>query len=303
MPDPVAYPDDPTSPAYREAVMASWRELTGRERYDPEVDEAFELDPAVYLPSPYPYCSGDPVEVGRYLGAVAWLMRTIELPPGARIVEFGAGWGHLALGLAATGYEVTAVDLNRASVGLLRERADRLGVPLRVLRAAFLDETSEEGAAVPDEVDAVVFFEAVHHCDDPLRMLDRCRSMLRPGGQLVFLSEAVYEDFHLPWGVRLDEAAVTMARQEGWLELGFRRSFFHEQLLARGFTITEHGDPSLGPYGSLLVCRLGSATEDRAIGETEPTPAAPATAPGQPPAASGSPSARGLRRWLRRRDS
>ncbi len=243
---------DPRSAAYRDQVMADWRQITGRTHYDPTVDEAFDLDPAVYLAVPYPYSSGDPGEVGRYFGAIAWFLRTVALPAGARIVEFGAGWGHLAMTLAATGFDVTAIDLNRASVDLLRERCARLGVPLRVEQHAFLDDHTTRHR----DLDAVVFFEAFHHCDDPLALLDCCRDMLAPGGQLVMLSEAVYDDFHQPWGVRLDGPAVTMAKQEGWLELGFQRSFMYRELNARGFAISEHSDPALGPYGTMQCCRL-----------------------------------------------
>ncbi len=243
---------DPRSAAYREQVMADWRRITGRTHYDPTVDEAFDLDPAVYLPVPYPYSSGDPGEVGRYFGAIAWFMRTIALPPGARIVEFGAGWGHLAMTLAATAFDVTAIDLNSASVELLRERCARLGVPLRIEQHAFLDDHT----ARHRDLDAVVFFEAFHHCDDPLALLDQCRDMLAPGGQLVLLSEAIYDDFHQPWGVRLDGPAVTMATQHGWLELGFQRSFMYRELNARGFAISEYSDAALGPYGTMQCCRL-----------------------------------------------
>lgn len=243
---------DPRSAAYREQVMADWRRITGRTRYDPTVDEAFDLDPAVYLAAPYPYSSGDPGEVGRYFGAIAWFMRTVALPPGARIVEFGAGWGHLAMTLAATGFDVTAIDLNGASVELLRERCARLGVPLRIEQHAFLDDHT----ARHRQLDAVVFFEAFHHCDDPLALLDQCRDMLAPGGQLVLLSEAVYDDFHQPWGVRLDGPAVTMATQHGWLELGFQRSFMYRELNARGFAISDYSDAALGPYGTMQCCRL-----------------------------------------------
>ena len=250
---------DARTPAYRHAVLAAWREITGRESYDAEVDEAFDLDPSFYLATPYPYSSADPVEVGRYFGAVGWFMRTVELPAGARIVEFGAGWGHLSMALASTGFDVTAVDLNRASVELLRERCTRLGIGLEITRRAFLDDHCD-GMPAAGTVDAVVFFEAFHHCDDPLALLDRCRTLLRPGGTLVLLAEPIYDGFHLPWGVRLDEQAVRMARLEGWLELGYQRAFLYRELNARGFALSEHRDESLGPYGTMIVAQRSPNT-------------------------------------------
>lgn len=243
---------DPRSQQHHDEVMAAWREVTGRTHYDATVDEAFPLDPALYLPCPYPYSSGDPVEVGRYFGAIAWFMRTVPFPAGARIVEMGSGWGHLASTLTATGYDVTAIDLNTASVDLLRDRCARLGIPLRVEHRAFLDDHGPELT----DLDLVVFFEAFHHCVEPLALLDHCCAMLRPGGMLAFLSETFYDDFHLPWGVRLDEQAVTMARQEGWLELGFHRDFLYRELNARGLALQHTESPELGAYGTLLLCTL-----------------------------------------------
>jgi len=199
----------PHSEEYAQAVMDSWSQISDREQYQPETDESFELDDADYLAFPYPYSSRNPAEVSGYLGALAHAISLIGHTPPARVVEFGSGWGHLALTMAMSGYSVTAVDLNTASVDLLRRRAAALGVPLAVEHCGFLDFE-------PDgRFDCVVFFEAFHHCHRPFELLDRCTAMLNPGGTLLFVAEAFYDGFYAPWGVRLDGSAAFMTAQEG----------------------------------------------------------------------------------------
>jgi SAM-dependent methyltransferase len=240
---------EPFSERYHAWVMGVWRAVTGRDAYRPDVDEAFDVPPEEFLRSPWPYSSGDPAEVGRYMGAIAWMLRVVEPRPGSRVVELGSGWGLLALQLAMLGCTTTAVDLNPASVRLLRARADAWGVPLEVAQASFLDFDLPE-------CDAIVFFESFHHCDRPFELIDRCRARLRPGGRILFLAEPFYDDFSCPWGVRTDGAALFMARANGWLELGYQRAFFVDALRARGFEVVEHAAADLGAHGTLLVASL-----------------------------------------------
>jgi SAM-dependent methyltransferase len=241
---------DPHSEAYAADVDALWRALDGRDEYQAERDEVFHLDLDQFLARPFPYSSGDPATVAHYLGAVAATIGALNAPTGSRIIEYGSGWGHMALALSSTGYDVTAVDLNPDSVDLLRRRAAALGVPLRVIQSGFLEFD-------PDApVDAIVFFEAFHHCAKPFQLLDRCAAQLRPGGRLLFVAEAVYDDFYTPWGVRLDGAATFMTAQNGWLELGFRRDFFTAELECRGFSVAWETLPWLGAYGTLMTAIL-----------------------------------------------
>jgi SAM-dependent methyltransferase len=246
---------DPTSAEYASAVFAAWSAITGRSTYDPTKDETFELDDRDYLARPYPYSSGSNVEVANYFGAVAAAVARARTPPPATVVEYGAGWGHLAMAFASTGYDVTAVDLNTASVDLLRRRADALGVALKVAQSDFLTFDP------PDPVDLIIFFESFHHCRQPFELLDRCVTQLAPDGRMLFVAEAVYDDFYAPWGVRLDGSAAFMAAQQGWLELGFRRDFFTEQLESRGFEVGWEVLPWLGAYGTVLTADRGGSKE------------------------------------------
>jgi SAM-dependent methyltransferase len=245
-PPPPGILADPAGETYASWVMSVWKEITGRTRYRPDVDEAFDLPLEQFLRRPWPHHSGSAVEVGNYMGAISWLFRVIQPRPGDRIVEFGSGWGLLALNLAMFGCNVTAVDLNEDSIALLRRRSELWGVSLDLVRATFLEYAASE-------CDLILFFEAFHHCNQPLELLTACRRYLRPGGRVVFLAEPIYEAFYCPWGVRLDGHAIFMARQFGWLELGFEHGYFLNQLTSRGFHVAEHKSPDLGAFGTMLV--------------------------------------------------
>lgn len=240
---------DPHSPEYRDWVLNVWRSLSGRAAYDPDVDEVFDASDQALLARPYPFSTGDGSEVGNYMGAIAWLLRVVRPRAGQRVVELGSGWGHLAVTLAMLGCETTAVDLNPSSVALLRERARGWNVELNIAESSFL------GFAPHGTYDHVVYFEAFHHCDQPFALLDKSVEMLAPDGLLVFLSDAVYDGFYCPWGVRIDGSATFMTRYAGWLELGFERGFFNDELAKRGLTSEVHWEPSLGAYGHMIVAR------------------------------------------------
>ena len=103
--------------------------------------------------------------------------------PGATAVDLGCGTGALSLPLAERGAAVTAVDLSRAMVELLEEKANRAGIggvtgvvaPVEHLRLP------------PGSVDLVVTNYALHHLrdGDKQAVVRSAASWLRPGGRLV----------------------------------------------------------------------------------------------------------------------
>jgi len=238
---------DPDSDDYAADVLRIWSRLTGRDSYDADVDELFDLDVAQYFSSPYPYTSGDPDAVSVYMGAVAHAIRLIGARPPARVVELGTGWGHLATMIASTGYRTTAVDLNPKSLALLRKRSEALGLGLDVVQSNFLDFDTDE------PVDCFVFYEAFHHCASPARLIDRCTDMLSDGGRLLFVAEPFYEWYHQPWGLRPDGHAAIMMVSEGWLELGYSFDYILELFLSRGLRAERISVDSLGPAAGLFV--------------------------------------------------
>ncbi|WP_344981420.1 class I SAM-dependent methyltransferase [Streptosporangium fragile] len=77
------------------------------------------------------------------------------LPPGGSVLDVGAGTGAASLPLAADLGELVAVDVSDAMLAELASRAERLGVPTRIIRGRWPDvaaETPEADVAVSAHV-------------------------------------------------------------------------------------------------------------------------------------------------------
>lgn len=222
------HPDDPFSEAYRRFQMDLYRRFAGRE-YD-TANEATPFDLEASVSRPFPFMTGSPATAGQHLGAVAFLLRCLRLTPGARVLEFGAGWGNTTLALAQLGMRVTAVDVDARFCALLEARARRAEAAIEVVHGDFF-----HAETVTEPFDAVIFFECFHHCADHLRLLRALHRAVRPGGHVYFGAEPILADYPVPWGLRMDGEALWAIRQHGWLELGFRESYFRAALAHTGW--------------------------------------------------------------------
>jgi len=219
-------PADPFSPDYRDRQLALYERISGR-RYG-TANEASEFDYADAATRPYPY-RASPKVAGEYLGAIAFLISTLRLPPGARVLDMGPGWGNTSLALAQLGFHVTALDVEPRFCTLISDRARRTGVTIEIVNADFFWMES-----TADHFDAIVFFESFHHCADPVRLLSALPNALARGGHVYFGAEPISPVFPMPWGVRTDGESLWAIRHHGWLELGFRDDWFREALARAG---------------------------------------------------------------------
>ncbi|MFW5973224.1 MAG: SAM-dependent methyltransferase [Bacteroidota bacterium] len=102
----------------------------------------------------------------------------VDLPPGASIIDVGAGEGRNAVYLASLGYEVTAIDSSREGLAKLRRLADRRRVSVDVDLAdvtTWAPERQWNGA--------IVTFLHLPSNDRP-RLYRAIKTALRPGGRL-----------------------------------------------------------------------------------------------------------------------
>lgn len=242
LPEPL--PKDPASAEYAAAVFALYRRVAGRS-YSP-TNEASDFNLAAAKDSPFPYQTGSATVVGEQLIAQGFLIKTMGLAPGAKVLEFGPGWGNTTLQFLQCGYQVTAVEIEANFVELIRHRC--AGYSPTLVHSDMLAFTTSE------RFDAVVFFECFHHCADHRRLLRQVKEFLRPGGLLVLASEPI-ADFAQPWCIRLDGQSLWAMRRHGWLELGFDSAYLLGYLEEEGWQVSRFTEPALGSMADVIVAR------------------------------------------------
>lgn len=101
---------------------------------------------------------------------------------GRRVLDIGCGGGILAEAMAARGAHVTAIDMAEASLAVARIHVRESGLDVEYLRA-----TAEEHAETrAGNYDVVTCLEMLEHVPDPSSVVDACRRLVRPGGQVFF---------------------------------------------------------------------------------------------------------------------
>lgn len=240
-------PADPFGPEYRAKQFALYELLAGKS-YSP-ANEVSSFDVEQYAISPFPYCHGSSDTVGNQLLAIGFLIKTMKLPKGAKILEFGPGWGNTTLALAKMGYRVTAVDIENNFVELIRKRAamERLDITLVHGDFSYIESTEER-------FDCVLFFECFHHAQDHLALMASFNRVLNENGIVCFGAEPIVEDFPIPWGLRMDGESLWAIRKNGWLELGFNKKYFCSALARHGWAGVEYRGKD-GPWSSALIAR------------------------------------------------
>jgi protein-L-isoaspartate O-methyltransferase len=244
MAPPPGRPPDPFSDAYRSWVWSVYHEVSRRGEYSTANEASpFDLDEAVS--TPYPYSTRSTNVVGEELVARGFIISTLGLAPPARVVEFGSGWGNLTLDLAATGFSVTAVEVE-GRFCTLTERRNRHPERVSVVHSGMLEFEADE------PFDAAVFYESFHHCADHLAMLEKLTSIVRPGGRVLWAGEPV-APMAYPWGLRLDGYSLWSTRTHGWLELGFDEAYFAEALTRARWRARRVRLPAGSPLADVIV--------------------------------------------------
>ena len=239
-------PPDPASAAYRDHELALYERLTGKPYTTASERSVFDLAEGVR--SPFPYRTRTPNLVGDQLILLGFLMKAIPMPPPARILEFGPGWGNTTEALLQTGYNVTAVEIDPAFIDLIAQRcalqADRLTLEM----ADMLEFRSTQRFYV------ILFFESFHHCQDHRRLFKQLHDLLADGGVILFVAEPIV-DLSYPWGLRLDGQSLWSMRQLGWLELGFDRSYFMQALRDTGWAGERLHSRAISALTDVVVAR------------------------------------------------
>jgi arsenite methyltransferase len=136
----------------------------------------------------------DKIAWSQIFSAAGWLqpdrvIAALDLQPGARVADVGAGDGYFSFRLAdavgASGH-VYAVEVSDAKVEALRAEVRRRGATnVSVIRGAFADP------GLPDASIDLAFFSGVfHHIDERVAYFERLRSDLASGGRVAIIDGA-----------------------------------------------------------------------------------------------------------------
>ena len=241
-------PGDPFSKEYSDYQFALYSAIAGKP-YQIANEITNWLSVEDYVKCPYPYYTGSYQIVSEQLIMIGLILKTLQLPPGAKILEFGAGYGNTTLALAQTGYEVTVIDIEQRFLDIITARCAELKNPPRAICADF---NAIEN--LQDTYDAILFYGCFHHCSDHQRLASQFAPRLNPGGQVMFAAEPIADFFTMPWGLRLDGQSLWAVRNNGWLELGFTERYFTELMAKHKFTLQKYQYP-VTALGNIFVAR------------------------------------------------
>jgi SAM-dependent methyltransferase len=230
-----AFALDPFSPGYAEAQMRLYASVADKSYAT--ANEATPFDFERDKDNFFPYNTRSGEFVGSQLLSHGFLIRNMNLKPGARIVEFGPGWGNTHMHLAMMGYETTAVEVNKPSIELMRYRAGLHGRTIRTVESDMVEFAKSTG----DRFDAALFVGCFHHCHDPVGMIGLLDRILSEDGVVYFCEEPIFPSrspaMPYPWGLRLDGNSLYYTRNLGWLEMGYQETFFREMLRRAGWNV------------------------------------------------------------------
>ena len=137
-----------------------------------------------------------------YPAALVDALADLAGPVGRRVGDLGAGVGHLALPLAARGFDVVAIEAAQAMLDQLRAAAAARGLALRAVHGAAEDLPLE-----PASLDLVVVADAMHFLDTELTARQIAR-VLVPGGALALVTCEFADTPFMRGVVRLMEEAA-----------------------------------------------------------------------------------------------
>lgn len=195
-----------------------------------------------------------------------------EYVRGGSILDVGCASGVFLSKAADAGWQVTGVEPSEI---LYREALGRLAG-----RGTVLPLSLEESNLKEEQFDAITLWDVLEHVVDPAETMQRCQSLLRPGGCL-FLNVPDLDSFEARalgkrWPLLLPEhlnyfnrKSLKICAQKSELRLlrfGRRRSFFSVHYVL--FRLSQHQIPGTKLLAKATQSRFGQVLIPVSLGET-----------------------------------
>jgi len=103
-------------------------------------------------------------------------------PEAKDICELGCGSGWLSIFLSKMGYKVSGYDISPGMIDVAKEKAKKEGVSVLFGVLDIEDEILKEKI---NSCDAVIIYDALHHCQSDEKVIKKAFAYLRTGGVLI----------------------------------------------------------------------------------------------------------------------
>jgi 2-polyprenyl-3-methyl-5-hydroxy-6-metoxy-1,4-benzoquinol methylase len=233
---------DPFSEQYWQHQCQLYKEISGRD-LNQVANELTEFVLEDHVGTANSYASTDPARMVIHYIRLSKLIKYAALPNNARVLDLGCGWGLSSEFFASMGCRVTAVDINKKFVELIRRRSSRLNFEIEAIQSNFddlhLDQT----------FDLVVFYESLHHAIRPHELLKKVSGWLSVNGKIALAGEPIQDIWWNNWGLRLDPLSIYCMRKFGWFENGWSKGYITAALSKCGLDVDyrDDADPDIGP--------------------------------------------------------
>jgi SAM-dependent methyltransferase len=228
---PVDQSLNPFSPEYYDQQLALYREIAGRElnQWDGELHP---VDVPSLVNAPNPLGLGLPNFLSEHVRAISTMLGVADLAPSPFVLDLGAGHGLSSEILAFSGCIVRAIDIDPALGELSQLRAAARSLPIERSVLSYDDITT-----IPDGgYKAAFFFQSLHHCLKPWKLIADLSTKLEPNGVIAFTGEPIQAGWQ-NWGLRLDQESLYVARKYGWFESGWSHDFIRACFMRNGYTL------------------------------------------------------------------
>jgi SAM-dependent methyltransferase len=163
-----------------------------------------------------------------------------------KILDMGAGWGLSSEFFASLGLKVTALDINKQFIRLIKERSHNRNTNniTKFINSSFMNFNSNS------VFDYIFFYECFHHEPQPWKLIKNLRTKISHGGKIILAGEPIQNNWK-HWGLRLDPLSIYCIKKFGWFESGWSKEFLIKIFNKNNFDVKIWDDSSI--VGPILV--------------------------------------------------